>query len=531
MNRISHLFASARRLMAAVAALLMFHAGASAQIPVIPTPAKASSIRGALAVGSATAVNARGGAYADALADSVRAFVSPFGAGEGSVTLLLADSLRLPDEAYTLEVSPDGATLAASSRAGLYYAFEAFRQLARAGNGKVQACRVNDAPRFAWRGFMLDESRHFFGKEKVKQYLDIMASLRLNVLHWHLADEPGWRIEIKRYPRLTTVGGRGNWHDPEAPAQFYTQDDIREIVSYAADRHIMVVPEFDMPGHASAATRAYPELSGGGEGQWAGFTFHPVRDSTFTFIADVIDELVGLFPAPYIHIGGDEVHYGNSSWYTSPEIQQYIADKKLDGPVGLEREFMRRAADIVAAHGKTVIGWDEIIDAGISPSKAVIMWWRHDKAHRLLMALESGYRVIMTPRRPLYADFVQDGSHSVGRFWNGYNRIEDVAAFPEPVMHLAKGYEDQILGLQMSLWTERVADAGRLDFMTFPRLAGVAEAAWTPAVSKEPTLFMRKLPRFLRWLDTKNIHYFNPFDPKSTPEPSAPDKADVLKNG
>ena len=159
------------------------------------------------------------------------------------------------------------------------------------------------------------------------------------------------------------------------------------------------------------------------------------------------------------------------------------------------------------------------------------MWCRHDKAHRLLMALESGYRVIMTPRRPLYADFVQDGSHSVGRFWNGYNRIEDVAAFPEPVMHLAKGYEEQILGLQMSLWTERVADAGRLDFMTFPRLAGVAEAAWTPAVSKEPTLFMRKLPRFLRWLDTKNIHYFKPFDPKSTPEPSAPDKADVLKNG
>ncbi|MDE7151397.1 MAG: beta-N-acetylhexosaminidase, partial [Candidatus Amulumruptor sp.] len=475
----------------AVAALLMLPDTVSAQLPVIPTPAKASAGRGALALGTATAVNVCGGEYADELADSVRAFIAPYGAGEGSVTLMLADSLRLPDEAYTLEVSPDGAILAASSPAGLYYAFEAFRQLARAGNGKVQSCRVSDAPRFAWRGFMLDESRHFFGKEKVKQYLDIMASLRLNVLHWHLVDEPGWRIEIKRYPRLTEVGGRGNWHDPEAPAQFYTQDDIREIVAYAADRHIMVVPEFDMPGHASAATRAYPELSGGGEGQWAGFTFNPVRDSTFTFIADVIDELVELFPAPYIHIGGDEVHYGNSSWYTSPEIQQYIADNKLDGPVGLEREFIRRVADIVAARGKTVIGWDEIIDAGISPSKAVIMWWRHDKAHRLLMALESGYRVIMTPRRPLYADFVQDPGHSVGRFWNGYNRIEDVASFPEPVMYLAKGYEEQLLGLQMSLWTERVADAGRLDFMTFPRLACVAEAACTPAASKEPTLVMR----------------------------------------
>jgi len=178
-----------------------------------------------------------------------------------------------------------------------------------------------------------------------------------------------------------------------------------------------------------------------------------------------------------------------------------------------------------------MIGWDEMIDAGVSPDKAVIMWWRHDRKHQLVKALENGYRVIMTPRRPLYADFVQYGGHKVGRVWGGYNTIEDIYRFPEPIIHLTRDYEDQVMGLQFSLWTERVADAKRLDYMTFPRLVAVAESAWTPAKSKECSLFMQKLPYFLRFLGEKGIYYFNPFNPESTPEPSAPDKDDVLKNG
>ena len=358
-----------------------------------------------------------------------------------------------------------------------------------------------------------------------------MASLRLNVFHWHLTDEPGWRIEIKRYPKLTSVGAIGNWHDPKAPAQFYTQDEIKEIVAYAADRQIMVVPEFDMPGHATSVSRAYPEISGGGEGKWNGFTFHPCKDETFEFISNVLDEIVALFPSPYIHIGGDEVHYGNQSWFTDPEIQQFIKDKNLGNEVGLEHYFIRRAADIVASKGKTMIGWDEMIDAGVSPDKAVIMWWRHDRKHQLVKALENGYRVIMTPRRPFYADFIQYGAHKVGRVWGGYNTVEDICRFPETIIHLTRDYEDQLMGLQFSLWTERVADAKRLDFMTFPRLVAVAESAWTPAKSKECSLFMQKLPYFLQYLDTKGIYYFNPFAPDTTPEPGAPDKEDELKNG
>ncbi|MGN1265020.1 MAG: beta-N-acetylhexosaminidase, partial [Muribaculaceae bacterium] len=288
----------------------------------------------------------------------------------GNIILRLDNQLNPDSEAYSVAVTPDSVVLCAASAKGLLYAESTFMQLVDAGKGKVGACQINDAPRYSWRGFMLDESRHFFGKEKVKQYLDVMFRLKLNVFHWHLTDEPGWRIEIKRYPKLTTIGAIGNWHDANAEAKFYTQDDIREVVQYASDRGIMVVPEFDMPGHATSACRAYPEISGGGDGRWNGFTFHPCRESTFEFISNVLDELVQLFPSPYIHIGGDEVHYGNQEWYRSAEIQQFIADKKLVDERGLEHYFVRRVADIVASKGKTMIGWDEIVDAEVSPDKA-----------------------------------------------------------------------------------------------------------------------------------------------------------------
>lgn len=384
----------------------------------------------------------------------------------------------------------------------------------------------NTTPRFEWRGFMLDESRHFFGKEKVKQYLDLMEKLRLNVFHWHLTDVPGWRIEIKRYPKLTTIGAQGNWHDPNAEPAFYTQEDIREIVAYAAERHIMVVPEIDMPGHATAACRAYPELSGGGDG----FTFHPCREETFQFISHVLDEVVELFPAPYIHIGGDEVHFGNQEWFTDPYIQSFIQSHKLVNESGLEHYFVRRVADIVASKGKTMIGWDEIVDAEVSPQKAMVMWWRHDRKYQLVKALERGYRVILTPRLPMYGDFVQFPTHRVGRR-ESCNMLENVYSFPDPLLHLAKGYESQLMGLQCCMWTERIADPHRLDFMTFPRLFAVAEAAWTPVNQKNYGRFLKRLMEWLPLLQQLGISYFDPFAPLSTPEPPAPDKEDPLKNG
>ena len=508
----------------------------SAQVNLFPTPAKFSKGRGVFDVYKNITVEGSG-QYANKLAVDLSAGIKALNVPDGGdaanrVRLNLKEGGGMTAGGYTLVVSPGEILLEASTESGLFYAKEALLQLVRFYEGKIPNLRIEDAPRFEWRGFMLDESRHFFGKEKVKQYLDIMASLRMNVFHWHLTDEPGWRIEIKRYPKLTTIGAVGNYHDPTAPAAFYTQEDIKEIVAYAAERHIMIVPEFDMPGHATAVCRAYPEVSGGGEGRWEHFTFHPCKEETYEFISNVLDEIASLFPSPYIHIGGDEVHYGNQSWFTDPDIQQFIKDNDLKNEVGLEHYFVRRIADTLASKGKMMIGWDEIIDAGVSPSKAVVMWWRHDRKYQLVKALERGFRVIMTPRRPLYGDFVQYGGHNIGRFWNGYNMIEDIYHFPEPIIHLARGHEDQLMGLQMSMWTERVADAKRLDYMVFPRLSAVAEAGWTPAKSKESSLFMQKLPLFLEYLDEKGIYYFNPFNPAIRPEPADPKrKEDVLQDG
>ena len=444
----------------------------------------------------------------------------------------LETNTNLPsDGSYRILISASDVRIEASSTAGFCYGLNTLTLLAEENEGAIKQGVIEDKPRLGWRGFMLDESRHFFGKEKVKQYLDLMFRLKMNVFHWHLTDEPGWRIEIKKYPKLTTEGSIGNYHDPKAPATFYTQDDIKEIVAYAAERSIMVVPEIDMPGHATAACRSYPEISGGGEGRWKHFTFHPCKEETFSFINDVLDEVVALFPAPYIHVGGDEVHFGNQEWFTDPDIQKFIKDHDLKNETGLEHYFIRRIADMVAKKGKKLIGWDEIVDADVAPSKAIVMWWRHDRKYQLYKALERGYEVVLTPRRPLYGDFIQYASHKQGRVWNGFNMLADIHRFPDSLGSLTDGYEEQIKGMQFNMWTEVIADNKRLDFMTFPRLIAVAESAWADPKVKEYSLFMSRLPYWLRLLDNFQIYYFNPFCPEKTPEPLSPERDDVLRNG
>lgn len=516
-----------------IGTLLLVPFALQGQSGLFPTPASMKGMEGEFFLNKNLKIESRGtyaGQLAQRLNRETAAWQQPASTHTPVVCLVQEPQAAMPNEAYELVVTPDTAWLKASSEAGLFYAKESFLQLVRFGKGKVKAVTVKDRPRYAWRGFMLDESRHFFGKEKVKQYLDKMASLHLNVFHWHLTDEPGWRIEIKRYPKLTTEGSIGNWHDPNAAPAFYTQDDIREIVAYAAERQIMVVPEFDMPGHATSACRAYPEVSGGGQGRWKHFTFHPCKEETFEFISNVLDEIIQLFPSPYIHIGGDEVHYGNQDWFTDPEIQAFIQEKKLADERGLEHYFIRRVTEMIAAKGKTAIGWDEIADAGVSPEHAVVMWWRHDRKYQLVKALEQGYNVILTPRLPMYGDFVQHFSHRIGRY-EAYNTLADTYAFPENIIHLTQSYESQIMGMQYSMWTEQIADGKRLDYMTFPRLIAMAEAAWTPFIQKKYGRFLQKLPLFLQWLDEEQIYYFDPFNPSTRPEPGRPDKEDVLKNG
>jgi hexosaminidase len=354
-----------------------------------------------------------------------------------------------------------------------------------------------------------------------------MAGLKLNRFHWHLTDEPGWRIEIKKYPNLTRVGARGNYSDAAAPAEFYTQADIREIVDYARQRHIEVIPEIDMPGHATAATRAYPEISGGGTGKWQGFTFNPAKPETYAFLGDILKEVAQLFPAPYIHLGGDEVHYGNQSWSTDPRILKFAHDQGMTNATQLEQYFVRRMAGVVHGLGKTTLGWDEIVGAGIQPSQCVVMWWRHDQPGLLTEALEKNYRVVLCPRLPCYFDFVQDASHQYGRRWQGnIVTLASVYAFPDSVVSglIPAGKSAGVLGLEACLWTERIQNRERLDFMTYPRLAALAEAAWTPAAVKNETEFLVRLHSFLRELDRRQIPYCDPFAPAQTPEPPGPVK-------
>lgn len=323
-----------------------------------------------------------------------------------------------------------------------------------------------------------------------------MAYYKLNKFHWHLTDEPGWRIEIKKYPRLTSVGGKGNWSDPNCQdVRFYTQEEIREIVAYAAERHIEVIPEIDMPGHATAANNAYPEYSGGGTPEHPDFTFNVGKEDTYSFLTDILREVAALFPSPYLHIGGDEVAYGIKAWLTDPDVQALMKREGMKEVREAERYFMHRMVDSVHALGKVLVGWDELLDLNVSSKETIIMWWRHDRINQLKKSLAGGYTTVMCPRRPLYFDFIQYQGHKWGRVWAGFCPLEDVYAFPDKGLGAWNIPADQlshIQGIQANVWTERMHTIKRLDFMTFPRLCALAEAAWTQSCLKDYVSFTKK---------------------------------------
>lgn len=430
----------------------------------------------------------------------------------------------MPEEAYELRVSRGKISIKAGGEAGLFYAQQSIEQERQAYGDSLKVGRITDAPRFEWRGVMLDESRHFFGKETVKSLLDMMARYKLNKLHWHLTDSPGWRLEIKQYPLLTEVGGKGTHSNPDAPAAFYTQDDIREILAYAEARHIMVIPEIDMPGHAAAANRAYPEYSGGGSKKHPDFTFNPGKEETYVYLTNILKEVVQLFPAPYIHIGGDEVFFGTDDWDTDQAIQQLIADKKLDGKKGVERYFIERMDSVVHSLGKTLIGWDDVAEFNIDFERDIACWWHHNMPERLTRLYEKKMSVVLTPRMPMYFDYRQNESHKYGmRHW-GTVTLDNVYAFPQ----------DSVLapttkGLEACVWTEFIPDVKRLDYMVYPRLPAMAEAAWTDKARKHFDDFLLRLKREMVYYDSKGINYYQYFSPEGQEEP-APTLNDVFKD-
>ncbi|HEU5049973.1 MAG TPA: family 20 glycosylhydrolase, partial [Gemmatimonadales bacterium] len=440
------------------------------------------------------------------------------GLAERAITLTLDASVR-HREGYRLEVTATGIRLAASREAGIFYGLETLRQLLAMAPDSVPALTIDDAPRFSWRGAHLDVARHFFPVAFVKRYIDFLARYKLNTFHWHLTDDQGWRIEIRRYPRLTEVGAWrketivGKNFDPyigdSTPhGGFYTQDEIREVVAYAAERHITVVPEIEMPGHAKAAIAAYPELACT-PGPFEVWTRWGVaddilcpHDATFAFLENVLTEVMELFPGPWIHVGGDEVP--KTRWKASAVAQEIIRREGLADESELQSWFIRRIERFLSSQGRRLIGWDEILEGGIAPGAAVMSW--RGTAGGIAAARE-GHDVVMSPGSHLYFDHAQGPEQLEPLSIGGNTPLDRVYGFEPVPAELSPAEATHILGAQANLWTEYLATPDQVEFMLFPRLLALAEVVWSPASAREWESFIRRLPAQLALLDRLGVNY------------------------
>lgn len=433
-------------------------------------------------------------------------------------------------EGYDLLVTPRGVRIEAPTPAGLFYGVQTLLQLLppaiesqtrRDAPWTIPAVRIADHPRYAWRGLMLDVSRHFFPKQFVEQYIDRMARYKMNVFHWHLTDDNGWRIEIKGLPQLTKVGAwrvprLAKWGTREAPREgeaateggFYTQDDIREVVAYAKRRFVTVVPEIEMPGHSLAALAAYPEISctGGPFQVNPGSNFYakvdnalcPGNEKTFEFIDQVIGEVAPLFPSQFIHIGGDECFKG--FWKACPKCQRRMADEHLSTPEELQSYLVRRAEKIVESKGKKLIGWDEILEGGLAPNAAVMSWRGMSGG---IAAAKMNHRVVMTPTNFVYLDYYQ-GDPSLEPSTFSRLLLSTCYRFePTP-----EGVDPQyILGGQGNLWTESVPTPRHAEYMTWPRAFALAEVLWSPKERRKWDDFTARVEAQFERLDAAQVNY------------------------
>ena len=426
------------------------------------------------------------------LAESLRpatGYLLPVAAGgapaAGDISLELATSDRLGDEGYELEVTEESVILRANRPAGLLWAAQTLRQLLPAaidsparqpGPWRIPGGRIADHPRFRWRGAALDVARHFFGVEEVKRYVDLMVLYKLNVLHLHLTDDQGWRIAIDRWPKLTTTGGSTEVGGGQGG--FYTKEEFAEIVRYAQDRHVTVVPEIDVPGHTNAALASYGELNCDGRpskpytGIKVGFSSLCVDEPvTYRFLDEVFGELAAMTPGPYFHIGGDEVETLSERQYA---------------------QFIERVQQIVQGHGKRVIGWQEITAAKLLPNTVAQYWKTPAPPNAVQEAARRGTNLVLSPASKVYLDMKYDQGTKLGMNWAGYVEVRDAYEW-EPTTLLEGVGERDVLGVEAQLWTETLESVDDLELMAFPRLPGIAEVAWSPATTRNWDGFRRRL--------------------------------------
>ncbi len=474
--------------------------------------------------------------------NGINTSVSTTKKGNKTIDVILNKKLQteLGNEGYILEVNQNNIKLTANEPAGIFNGFQTLKQLIpiekissenkTSNQIKIKGCKITDYPRFGWRGLMLDVSRHFFSVEDVKAYIDQMSQYKYNVFHWHLTDDEGWRIEIKSLPKLTEVGawrveryGRFG-EDREAPKTgektpyggFYTQEQIKEIVKYAADRNVTIVPEIDFPGHSMAALAAYPELSTKKEpksvspgfkfADWYGDgtfkmlvenTLNPADENVYAFVDKVFTEVAALFPGDYIHMGGDECYHGY--WDEDPKVQQFMKKNKIENSHELQSYFVKRVEKIISSKGKKMIGWDEILEGGLADGAAV-MSWRGMKGG--IEAAKMGHDVVMTPTTYAYLDYTQ-GDHSVENPIYANLSLEKSYSF-EPV---PEGVDAKyVLGGQGNLWTEVIPNLQYAYYMTYPRAFAIAETLWSPKENKNLDSFINRTEDHFNRFDAQNTN-------------------------
>jgi hexosaminidase len=504
---------------------------------LIPFPSKVVQHEGQLLVGPGTTLrvapsDAAGLRVAHALADMLARMGGPtLAVDDGSTTSGRAAkgasviAIRLDPnaavsqrEGYVLDVSPDGASIVARDESGLYYGAVTLWQLLTANPNSTPfaapAVHIEDWPQFAWRGLMIDSARHMQSVTEIEGILDQMALHKLNTLHWHLTDDQGWRIEIKRYPALTSIGAwrtppdAGKDGEPTRYGGYYTQDEIRQVVAYAAARHITILPELDMPGHAQAAVASYPQFGVTGERpavstDWGINPYlYNVDDNTLQFLQNVLDEVMALFPSSYIHLGGDEAI--KDQWEASPAVQAKMRALGLKNADQLQSWFMGRLGRYLHDRGRHLIGWDEILDGGV-PGDAAVMSWRGTSG--IEKAIHAGHDVVVAPDPYLYLDYVQSArdDETAGRL--PVRSLQSVYDFRVAPKGLSAQQAQRILGAQANVWTEHMPSDAHLQHAIFPRLDAVAEIVWTPVDKQNWQRFLARLPAQLDRYRRQDVHY------------------------
>lgn len=501
----------------------------SEDVKVIPEPANVRVLGGWLNMSAGAAIlNMSGDPEVENVATRLRDMVQKLygvelAAAGPKAHISFSKDARLPDEGYRLDIRPDRVIVEASSTAGHFYGAMTLAQMMDSGEkgrlANLPVGTIEDAPRLKWRGTMLDVSRHFRTTEFIKKFLDVMALHKLNVFHWHLTDDQAWRLEIRKYPKLTEVGGcrvpAGNGprsdvdpatSEPRQYCGYYTQEEVREIVAYAAERHITVMPEIDLPGHATAAVAAYPQFGTvtpfeGDMADWGIFqnTFN-LEDETLSFLEDVMVEVLDLFPSDFIHIGGDEV--ATKQWEESARITERMAELGIEDAHQIQAYFTRHFAEFLDARGRRLIGWDEILEGG-SIGNSAIMSWRGTKGG--VEAAKAGRQVVMAPSSIYYTDYRQSASRHEPPGREHIQTLEDVYGF-EPVSdELTADEKMAVLGAQMTIFSEHMRTEARVEHMAFPRVVALSESVWSKPEQKDFADFIGRLMPHMARLNALGI--------------------------